>query len=380
MKRLKVVKQKKVKEKPQTCEVKAKCRWLKVLTPCLLLAVFCAAALAWALPLVLKNKTETPPSASYQGVLELWNVETFEGGSGSRSAWLTNKAAKFEAQNKGLFAHVTNLSVAQMTQKLNAGETFDIICFSRGAGALIVDKLAVLDVDLGNVTENFRLSAQHDGKQLCAPLYAGAYCLFARSAQLDQENLLSQALSAKYTRKVGKNTFDLAPLVCGFTEYNSPLSALAMAGGKGKVNVSESVTQYQAYEQFVANKTAITLLGTQRDIYRLTKREADGKIDALSFCALGGYTDLVQYVGVSNSCGDKLSSAAAFVSYLLSAQSQASLTDISMFSVLGDAIYTSERFSACEKALTTAYVPNAFSDAQAVKSQRATAVSTLALS
>lgn len=376
MKKLKVVKQKKVKEK-QLGEVNVKRNVLKTLTPVLLVVVFCAAALLWAIPLVLKNKPKTNPPAAYQGVLELWNVESFEGGSGSRSQWLTNKAAKFEAQNKGLFAHVTNLTVEQMEEKLASGDTFDIICFSRGAGCIIQDKLAVLDVDTGAVAENYRLSALLDGKQLCAPLYAGAYCLFARSSQLDEQNLLSQALTAKYTRKVGKNTFDLAPLICGFTEFNSPLSALAMSGGKGNAGVSTDVTQYQAYEQFVANKTAITLLGTQRDIYRLSKKEADGKIDALSFAALGGYTDLVQYLGVSNSCGDKKDVAEQFVSYLLSPQVQATLTDVSMFSVLTDDIYTTERFAACEKANKNAYVPSVFGDTEAIERQRQTAVSTL---
>lgn len=376
MKKLKVVKQKKVKEK-QLGEVNVKRNVLKTLTPVLLVVVFCAAALLWAIPLVLKNKPKTNPPAAYQGVLELWNVESFEGGSGSRSQWLTNKAAKFEAQNKGLFAHVTNLTVEQMEEKLASGDTFDIICFSRGAGCIIQDKLAVLDVDTGAVAENYRLSALLDGKQLCAPLYAGAYCLFARSSQLDEQNLLSQALTAKYTRKVGKNTFDLAPLICGFTEFNSPLSALAMSGGKGNAGVSTDVTQYQAYEQFVANKTAITLLGTQRDIYRLSKKEADGKIDALSFAALGGYTDLVQYLGVSNSCGDKKDVAEQFVSYLLSPQVQATLTDVSMFSVLTDDIYTTERFAACEKAIKNAYVPSVFGDTEAIERQRQTAVSTL---
>lgn len=376
MEKLKVVKQKKVKEKRRG-EIKVKRNVLKILLPILLVAVFCAVALIWAVPLVLKQKPQTNPPAAYQGIIELWNVESFEGGSGSRSQWLTNKAAKFEAQNKGLFAHVTNLTVEQMEQKLASGDTFDIICFSRGAGYMLADKLAELDVDIGAVAENYRLSALRDGKQLCAPLYAGAYCLFARSSQLDEQNLLSQALTAKYTRKIGKNTFDLAPLICGFTEFNSPLSALAMSGGKGNADVSIGVTQYQAYEQFVANKTAITLLGTQRDIYRLSKKEADGKIDALSFTALGGYTDLVQYLGVSSECGDKKDVAERFIAYLLSPQVQATLADISMFSVLCDDIYTAERFAACEKAIKNAYVPSVFGDEEAIERQRQTAVSTL---
>ena len=44
----------------------------------------------------------------YQGVLTLWNVDTFEGGSGARSGWLEKKAIAFEKQNKGIyFEHFT---------------------------------------------------------------------------------------------------------------------------------------------------------------------------------------------------------------------------------------------------------------------------------
>ena len=63
---------------------------------------------------------------------------------------------------------------------------------------------------------------------------------------------------------------ELRPLICGFTQANSPLTALAMSGLRGDASyIDEGVTQYQAYEQFVANNTAVTLLGTQRDIFRL---------------------------------------------------------------------------------------------------------------
>ena len=342
----------------------------------LIVVVACAALLVWALP-NLPQKPQTEQPLTYQGVVEMWNVESFEGGVGSRESWLINRAAKFESAHKGLFVHVTTLTVEQLNAKLAEGQTFDMICFSRGVGDVVKEHLSSYTGSLGAIKDNYLISGLLDGKQYAVPLYSGAYCLFARAEQLASDRLLADALSATYTRKIGKNTVVLQPLVCGFTPYNSPLSALALSGGKGKANVSEEVTQYQAYEQFVANKTAVTLLGTQRDMYRLSQRESNGKIENLVFAPLGGYTDLVQYVAVSNTAGDKAQSCEKFIEYLTSEQSQSTLTNMSLFSVLDATFYTADRYAQCESSLAQAYVPNVFGDADAIANQRATAITTL---
>ena len=366
-------------EKQKNSDSGVKKRKKLKLLPIVIVILACVATLIWALPqLPVKPQQQAPEN--YKGVLELWNVEAFEGGIGSREAWLINKAAKFEQANTGLFVHITSLTVEQMETKLQTGETFDMICFSRGAGCIVLDKLAPISESVGFVKENFLLSGQVEGKQYAMPLYTGAYCLFARVEQLRPEQLVQNALTQTYTRKVGKNTVELQPMVCGFTPYNSPLSALAMSGGKGKANkISEDITQYQAYEQFVANRTAVTLLGTQRDIYRLTQRESNGKIEQLGFAPLGGYTDLVQYVGVSSTAGDKATACQEYISYLLSETTQSTLVNLSLFSVLETTFYTSDRYLQCEQLLSSAYVPNVFGDSDAIARQREAAISTLNL-
>lgn len=334
-----------------------------------------AAALVWALP-HLPIRPQTQSGASYEGVVELWNVESFEGGVGSRESWLKSRAAQFEKQHKGLFVHVTTLTVEQLSQKLNDGDNFDMICFSRGAGTIVKDKLAPIDCQ-ADVRQNFALSGQINGAQYALPLYAGAYCLFAREQMLSQSDLVVGALTKTVTRKVGKTTVTLQPLTCGFTPYNSPLSALALSGGRGKANVAENVTQYMAYEQFVANRTAVTLLGTQRDMYRLGQKEQTGRIDPLVFAPLGGYTDLVQYVAISQTAEGKQQACKEYAHFLLSEQSQSALVNLCMFSVLDKTFYTADRYAQTETALSDAYVPNVFGDGEAVARQRQTAISTL---
>lgn len=374
MSKMKVVKEKPVKQVKEKRERKPFPKFALVT-----IAVFAVAILAllWALP-NLPQKPDAQAKAGYKGVIELWNVESFEGGSGSRQSWLTNKSAKFEAKNSGLFVHVTTLTEDELKQKLADSQTFDIICFSRGAGDAVKELLAPLTVDCKNIRENMLLAGQFDGKQYAMPLYTGAYCLFARTSQLAEADLLNKALTQTYTRKIGKNTVELQPLVCGFTSANSPLTALAMSGGRGDASkIAENITQYQAYEQFVSNKTAVTLLGTQRDLYRLNQREENGKIESLGFCALSGYNDLLQFVGISRDCGDKADSCNAYLQYLISAEVQQTLTNLSLFSVLDNAIYTDARYSALEQGLATAFFPNVFADSEVIANQRQTAKATL---
>lgn len=352
---------------------------VKKFIPLLALIVFSVAILAVVLPRLPQKPSETSPK-HYQGVLELWNIESFEGGSGSRSAWITSRAAQFEKAHEGLFVHVTTMTEEQLSEKLDNGENFDMICFSRGTGCSVQNFLQPYTGSVADIRENFLVSGQIGGKVYALPLYAGAYCLFARESQLNAgSDLLDTVLTNTYVRKVGKNTFELAPLICGFTASNSPVSALALSGVKGKCDVSENVTQYQAYENFVANKTAVSLLGTQRDLYRLSKREENGKIEKLAFSPLCGYTDLVQYLGLSAACGDKTDCATEFMQYLVQSSSQETLVNVNMFSVLEQTLYTNDRYSACEQGLKDAYVPNVFGDKAAVVEQRKTAISTLAM-
>ena len=121
------------------------------------------------------------------------------------------------------------------------------------------------------------------------------------------------------------------------------------------------------------------MLGTQRDMYRLAKREQSGKIENLTFYPLYGYTDLVQYLGVSSSAGEKTQSCMEFLQFVVSEQSQRTLVNVSMFSVAEYSLYTDERYVVSEEGLSSAYVPNVFGDATAVANQRKEAIFTLRL-
>ncbi len=373
---------------------------------CVLVVVAICCVFIFALP-ILPQKPQQSANASYQGVVNLWLVDSFEGGSGNKKSWFTWLSTQFEKQNEGLFFSVTQLTQEQFLQKLAQTEqgekrvstwqvdgvdllpaisnkksqmakdalNFDILCFSRGVGSSVANMLCPLDVDNGAISKNFAESGKIKGTTYALPVYCGGYFLFARTSQQPQD-ILKNCLNTTFTRKIGKNTVKLQPLVCGFTDSNSPLSALACNDVSGSVTPDYTNTQYSAYEQFVSNKKAVTLLGTQRDLYRLTQKQSLGKIEQLTICPLLGYTDLVQYVGV-NVDSDKVDICQKFISFMLQDVCQQKLSTIGLFSVTNEHIYTMEQYVDMQKSLKNATIPPLFDTKAQIDDLRKEAVSKL---
>lgn len=101
---------------------------------------------------------------------------------------------------------------------------------------------------------------------------------------------------------MGKKTVSLASVACGYGGFNQPCMALALNATQSRRNdlLDEGLTQYEAYEKFLTGNNHTVLLGTQRDIYRLTNRIEQGRLGECVFEPLGGFTDLVQYIAVGD--------------------------------------------------------------------------------
>lgn len=347
----------------------------KIVASAAVIAV-CVFSAVFVLPKVLhKGDNTTEYKHPYTGVLEMWNVQSFEGGCGSRSGWLTSRAAKFENTYSGLFVHVTDLTAEQAKAKLDGGDIADIVAFPRGVGSLFADRLVPLDMPT-NVRQNFRSACVSGGKSLCLPLYTGGYFLFARTHDLGEKTLPTDVLSLAQSKKNGKNTIKMCSLVCGEWDFGSPLTALCMSGVSGNTSEITKTTQYSAYTSFVADNVAVALLGSQRDLFRLSQKQDNGKISPLTILPLADYTDLVQFVGVSAS-SQNLSAATDFVNFLLCDDVQKTLSAVGLFSATKTPLYYDGLYAQAEKAWENAYVPNAFADQNIIDAQRKTAMTTL---
>ena len=355
-------------------EVKLK-KAFKIVAAVAVIAV-CVFSATFVLPKVLNKGEDTAEyKHPYTGVLEMWNVQSFEGGCGSRSGWLTSRAAKFEKTHSGLFVHVTDLTAEQAKAKLEGGDIADIVAFPRGVGNLLNNKLVPLDM-LTDVRQNFCSACVYGGKTLCLPLYTGGYFLFARTQDLGAKTLPTDVLSLSRSKKVGKNTIKMCSLVCGEWDFGSPLTALSMSGVAGNTGEITKTTQYSAYTSFLADNVAVALLGSQRDLVRLSQKQDNGKISPLTVLPLADYTDLVQFVGVSSS-SQNVSAAKEFVNFLLGDDVQKTLSAVGLFSATKIPLYSDGLYAQAEKAWENAYVPNAFADESTIDAQRKTATSTL---
>lgn len=273
---------------------------------------------------------------SYTGILELWNVDTFEGGSVSRTSWLEKRAIEFERQNKGTYIVVRNLTPEQLKLNLESGNTPSLISFGIGVGELFYDKLITLTKSYA-VREDLLGGGKVKGKIKAVPIMLGGYNLISNGNLCEKtENLIEEF-----------NNFsvkDKANLGYGNNGYITPLLSLYCNNATTINQVfeeRESLDSYDCYDKFI-NNNFLTLLGTQRDYYRCKNRENNMKMQNNSYCFLGNFSDLVQYVSVFKTDNKTESMCENFIEFLTQEKTQQTLTNINMFSVLNKNIYTDE--------------------------------------
>lgn len=332
----------------------------------LLFAVFMA-----AVPLFVFDRLDDggmTQDAAYQGILTLWSVDGFEGGSGSRSEFLKGRAIEFEQKHKGVFVSVQNYTYEQVKQKLADGDKFDLISFSAGVGQELKGLLDRYSMAV-NVRDDLLAGGKIGGDIFALPWAYGGYALFAFDDMLQKsgESLsVDRVFNCGFTKN-DKHKTKIASLGGGLASFNNPFAALRK-NGVSKVLSADAFdqseyTSYQAYQSFLTKNKFSVLLGTQRDLSRLSLRQSQGKLDAMSSVYLSGFTDLVQYIGYRDNGGARGDYAQAFMQYLTSDAAQKRLTKIEMLSPALD-IYASGMQDEMERALSGRLeTVNAFTDA-----------------
>lgn len=334
-------------------------------------ALFCFVFVFPALP---KNIT-TERTVATPVILTLWHVESFEGGIGSRADWLRRRATEFEKNNQGVFVDVVKLTAEQLSQKLSEGQYFDLVSFGFGVGELVANRIAEVSVSTP-VFDNLLSAGQIDGKQYAIPYLSGGYLLAGKSADLQKiqnyTDLKSSVFDCSTKKKVGKTEKDLRSVLLGYSKYCSPMTSLATLTDKARdlsvVFAEETVTQYGAYEKFLQGDVATVLLGSQRDYWRLSNRQKNGKIGEIVYSAVGSYTDLTQYISVADTEErDKMKLSNKFVNFLLIKSVQSKASDVGMLSVWLEDIYDGGLMADMQTGLKDVAAPNVFATQDVVR-------------
>lgn len=271
-------------------------------------------------------------------VLELWHIETFEGGSASRELYIKRCAIAFEKLYKNKLIIVKTINPENIENALTNAKP-DMISFGFGVGDIILKYLKPLDKQY-KVRDDLLQSAMVNSKQMAIPFILSGYVFItSQSKTLDEWQQTNEQI---YTQNIQYTNAE-------YIYKQQP------------INNGKLLTAYQAYNEFVQNKAKI-LLGTSRDLYRVNNLIEKGKISA-SFNYINHYSDLVQYIGIIN----KNIITQNFVEFLLTDKIQIELNNYCLYTTKSLSIYTRQPYVDMENALSNnLFVPKVFKGKQHV--------------
>lgn len=288
--------------------------------------------------------------SKYQGIIEIWNIDSFEAGNRSKTSLLNEISKEYQKKNKGVYFMVRNLTENECLGLAAKGELPDLISCSYG----VAEKLRPYIREFSSIDEDvFESGAKEvilsQDNKFAVPWCKGGYFLISTRDKLERakiENinnikLSSIAFSSGYVVKGKKSDKTVYSLGFGNYKYLMPQMALKTynnneVGSVSKYAYNENqngTSPYTAYCEFIADESVI-LLGTQRDVFRMKNREAQGKVSDLIIEQVLGFTDLIQFVMLGkNLSDDKLFVVEDFVKFLTSVESQNIILKSGLFSV-----------------------------------------------
>lgn len=303
-------------------------------------------------------------ASELQGVLTVWNIDTFEGGNISKTDLLERVGRIFENAHKGLYVAIKNMTPEEAKLKLAVGELPDAVSFGMGLGNMFKPYLTNLNFS-NKIRSVVAESGTCDGGLLAAGYVMGCYALFSTEEKLVnagkavETNLTSSFLACGYTKTLRSKTKTVFSLNYGESDFICPQKSLGVVTGE---NVLVSASQYDAYVDFVNFNKSTILLGSQRDFIKLANKQQLGKISGLKVEPVCGYNDLVQYIGVIKTDNElRLRYARYFAEMLTSETGQREIEGSGMFSTSLTGLYADDGLRALEEAAVGSDdIPNAF--------------------
>lgn len=197
-------------------------------------------------------------------ILELWQLDMLEGGKGSRRNYLITAAEEFEKRYNVLLT-VVSQTPESAEEMFKNGIYPDMISYSQGLRGILP-----LCENLSDYKRAY--GGEYKNAVYALPWALGGYFLIKREGVEEPTEVF-----------VSK------------CDYNLPLLAAFLEGITLR-NLTEMPPE-QSYYAFLNDKSS-TLLGTQRDLYRLSNKDIPLEVTPLT-----QYTDILQYISVIR--GDK---------------------------------------------------------------------------
>ena len=281
----------------------------------LITCCICAAAIIWISP------KEGGGSEQETVVLSLWNIDTFEGGKGSRTSFLGKIASSYEKKNENTMIMVSSRTLEGAKEGIEKGELPDMISF-------------------------------------------GAY--FPYITPIGEPSVWCRGCYVLYSTQEDFSKVTLANTVLSLGGRNQPLAAAALHGFTGAAIIEESTT---AYVNFLNGKYPY-LLGTQRDACRFASRGVGVYAKPIE-----EFSDLSQSIAVLKDENKK--TCDAFIRYLLSEESQKLVSSIGMLSPYFDVYSADDGLHDRLEKINPVYTVSPFMDEAAAEAMQNAAKSVL---
>lgn len=263
----------------------------------------------------------------FYGVIELWQVDCFEGGTGSRANWLKSITGGFEKKHNGVYVNVEKVTPNIAKQLILSGKKPDIISFGNGLD-LKTEDFIKLNGDRTGLLE----SVQEVSFDEAVPWCMGAYVVLG-----DGDREFWGLDGKKTTGKKGEKTvYSVALAMQNGYFAESALKSFAENSFEKEYALITG-TGAEMFEAYNYSLKANRMLGTQRDIYRRFSAEKREKARQGEVTYIDTYCDLFQYIGILNCSNEKKNNVMqSFIEYLLGEKVQSQIGKIGMFPVRGD--------------------------------------------
>jgi hypothetical protein len=314
-------------------------------------------------------KKDGKPKSQTQGVLTMWHIESFEGGSYNRHQFLLKQMIELEKKNPGLFVSIQTLTKAQALDQLSQGVLPDLVSFGTGTGDIFEAYAHEYEGRL-NIRQEF-IKAGARGKVKAVAYMTGGYMLacnlnLAQTMGIDTSSkLIDNIFKEGQVYNKGKS---IRYTLTSAREHNLPLAAvLKSTSGVFKQNsYFEAQTQLDAYNVFTSQNAAM-LLGTQRDLNRIINRINQNNMFECEFVYLSGYTDLTQYLAITAADAQERERARLVIEHLTSPSAQYAVAQIGMLSVDGVNYHTNELLKNMQNAINQRMIiPDAFTSEESM--------------
>ncbi len=259
----------------------------------------------------------------FHGTLEMWQIDCFEGGTGSRTNWLKNNTLNFEKKHNGVYVNVNSVSLEVANKLITSGQKKpDIISFGEGI-ILSANDLCLLDFN----AENLIPCVKNVTCEFAVPWCMGAYFMFGDN----DVSLWGNDGKTVTSKKAVKNIYSVGIGIQKNYSSKSALESYCSNDFSSKLALLEN-TPSDIFFAYNYSEKVNRFMGTQRDFFRFRNAEQKNAQRDKTVTLIPTYNDLFQFVSVFDSGDEKRNTmACSFVNYLLECDVQSQIAQTGLF-------------------------------------------------